>query len=182
MDDTLKWAYLAGFTDGDGCIYYGFKEKKGVPYLSVRIRWAQKESDSAVLDWISDFLLARGIKPGLRRFSVATAGHQYPQRELGINNNDDARLVLCGITPYLVVKRRRGEEALAKLEEIHALRQQYGARYRLALLGCSYDGCTERYFSSGKCKTHYWRDYNAQPARRERDNRLRRARYAARKG
>jgi intein/homing endonuclease len=179
MDDMLMWAYLAGFTDGDGCIAYSIKVKKGVSYLSVVIRWAQKESESTVLDWISDFLLVQGIKPGLRRFSVARSGHQYPQRELGIRNNDDARLVLRGIAPYLVVKRQRGEEALAKLEEIHALRQQYGPRYRLALIGCSYDGCAERYFSSGMCRSHYGKERYARS--KDRWNAARRERYAARK-
>lgn len=147
-----SWAYIAGFTDGDGCITRELS--KGV-YVYARIRWAQKESESAVLDWIGDFLVSQGIKTGRRRFSTATAGHKYPQRELAITNAEDTRLVLHQLVPYLVVKRQRAIEALAVLDHVHEMKQRYGNKYRVRMEGCSRDGCEAAFYARGLCKRHY---------------------------
>src|SRR6266487_6114464 len=96
MDDTLMWAYLAGFTDGDGCIT---RELSKGSYHYARIRWNQKESDSAVLDVIAEFLTRQGIKLTSRNFTVSRAGHKYPQRELGVTIAGDTRLVIRKLLP-----------------------------------------------------------------------------------
>jgi hypothetical protein len=46
-----------------------------------------------------------------RNLSVSRAGHRYPQRELGLTNAEDTRLILRRLLPYLVVKRERAEKA-----------------------------------------------------------------------
>jgi hypothetical protein len=126
----VNWAYLAGFTDGDGCITLQVKGQYVVP----RIRWAQKEADSAVLDRIAEFLDTQGFKNGGRSFSVARAGHKYPQRELWITNNEDTRRALIEMLPYLVVKRDRAAEAVDVLNTIHGLKLRFGNKYRVRLL------------------------------------------------
>jgi hypothetical protein len=149
---SASWAYLAGFTDGDGCIS---REVSKGRYTYARIRWNQKESDSAVLDWIGDFLVSQGIKTGSRRYSVATAGHRYPQRELGITNAEDTRLVLHQLVPYLVVKRQRAIEALALLDHVHQMKLIYGNKYRISTGGCSRNGCRGVFYAKGLCRKHY---------------------------
>lgn len=126
----MNWSYLAGFTDGDGCITREFSRGK---YAYARIRWSQKQTDSQVLHEIMDFLRKEGIKVTERNFSVARSGHRFPQVELGISNADDTRKVLTEILPYLVVKRARAEEALGLLNAVSALKKTYGWKYRIHL-------------------------------------------------
>jgi hypothetical protein len=134
MDDERLWAYLAGFTDGDGCI--SLETSKGT-YRYSRIRWAQKESDSAVLDWVAAFLAGQDLKVTLRNFSVSTRGHRYPQRELAVTNGADTRVILQRLLPYLIVKRDRALAALAILNKVHDLKALYGNKYRIH---CTSDG------------------------------------------
>ena len=68
------------FTDGDGCITV--ESSKGV-YRYSRIRWRQKEADSAVLDWIAAFLREQGCNVSERNLSVSRAGHRYPSARWG---------------------------------------------------------------------------------------------------
>lgn len=152
MDDQAFWAYLAGFTDGDGCISL---EKSKRTYHYSRIRWSQKEADSAVLDVIGDFLIRQGIKLTDRNYSVSRAGHKYPQRELCVTNAGDTRLVLHQLLPYLVVKRARAEEALIVLDHVHELKQQYGNKYRISTGDCAHKDCDQPFYSKGLCKHHY---------------------------
>ncbi len=152
MDDQAFWAYLAGFTDGDGCIT---RETSKGSYHYARIRWNQKESDSAVLDVIAEFLTRQGIKLTSRNFTVSRAGHKYPQRELGVTNAGDTRLVIRKLLPYLIVKRARAEEMLVILDHVHELKQQYGNKYRIATGGCAHKECHEPFFAKTLCKHHY---------------------------
>lgn len=123
----MTWEYLAGFTDGDGCIT---RECAKGTYSYARIRWAQKQDVSDVLYEIAKFLRRNGIKVTTRNFSVARAGHKYPQTELGITNADDTRKALEFLLPYLVVKRQRAIEALSILRVVHSLKDRFGNKYR----------------------------------------------------
>lgn len=153
MDEpSAFWAYLAGFTDGDGCI--SLETSKNCYHYS-RVRWAQKESDSAVLDRIGDFLAAQGIKVSTRQFSVSIASHKYPQRELAITNAGDTRLVLHELLPYLIVKKARAEEALIVLDHVHDLKQRFGNKYRISTGGCAHGDCDGVFYAKGLCKHHY---------------------------
>lgn len=124
----MNWAYLAGFTDGDGCI--SVERGRDKKYLYSRLRWHQKAETSQVLDEIAEFLKAQGFKVSLRNFSVAIKGHKYPQRELGITNAEDTRKALIEMIPFLVVKRKRALEMLAIMNEVAAAKAQYGNKYR----------------------------------------------------
>lgn len=129
----MTWEYLAGFTDGDGCITREWGRGKKYPHA--RLRWAQKQSDAAVLFDIAEFLRTQGLKVSTRNFSVAYAGHRYPQMELGITNADDTCRALEAMLPYLIVKRERAIEAVSLLASIRRLKSQYGNKYRVALRG-----------------------------------------------
>jgi hypothetical protein len=152
MTDQAFWAYLAGFTDGDGCISLETSKRT---YHYSRIRWSQKASDSAVLDAIADFLIRQGIKLTDRNFAVVQAGHKYPQRELAVTNAGDTRSVLHRILPYLIVKRARAEEALVVLDHVYELKQQYGNKYRISAGGCAHKDCDQPFYAKSLCKRHY---------------------------
>lgn len=128
----MTWQYLAGFTDGDGCIT---RECSKRTYAYARLRWAQRLDAGRVLEEIADFLRAEGLKVTARNFSVARQGHRYPQAELAISNADDTRQALEAMLPYLVVKRDRAIEALALLRIVHRFKQQFGNKYRRHLQG-----------------------------------------------
>ncbi len=152
MDDQAFWAYLGGFTDGDGCIT---REMSKGSYHYSRIRWSQKAADSMILDVISDFLIRQGIKLTDRNFSVSTATHKYPQRELGVTNAADTRLVLHRLLPYLILKRARAEEALIVLDHVYEQKQKYGNKYRISTGGCAHKDCDRPFYSKSLCKHHY---------------------------
>lgn len=123
----MDWAYLAGFTDGDGCIT---REMAKRTYVYARIRWAQKQSESEVLQEVAKFLRHNGIKVTERNFSVSRKGHKYPQTELSITNAEDTRRVLIQLLPHLVVKRDRALEALSVMNFVHQQKVKYGNKYR----------------------------------------------------
>jgi hypothetical protein len=122
----MNWAYLAGFTDGDGCISREWG--RGKRYPCSRIRWSQKASERLVLDEICAFLRSKGLKVSGRNFSTACSGHKYPQCELAITNAEDTRKALVEMMPYLVVKRQRAIEALAVLTYSAELKKQFGRK------------------------------------------------------
>lgn len=152
MEDSAFWAYLAGFTDGDG--YISRETSKGT-YHYARIRWSQRESESAVLDDIAAFLARQGIKVTQRNFSVCRAGHKYPQRELGITNAADTRLALHQLLPYLITKRTRALEALTVLDHVYELKQRFGNKYRISTGGCAEPTCDGQFYAKNLCKHHY---------------------------
>jgi intein/homing endonuclease len=127
----VNWAYLAGFTDGDGCVTVEYG--RGNRYFFGRIRWSQKAAASQVLHEIADFLRSNDIKVTERNFSIATAGHKYPQMELAITNAEDTRRALTEMLPYLIVKRERAVQLLSVLNSVKALKEKHGNKYRVAL-------------------------------------------------
>jgi hypothetical protein len=123
----VTWAYLAGFTDGDGCIV--LEVAKGT-YRYARLRWSQKLENARVLEEIAAFLRSQGLKVSSRNFSVATKGHRYPQCELAITNGDDTRKALEEMLPFLIVKRDRAVQALAMAQFVARMKEKYGNKYR----------------------------------------------------
>lgn len=126
----MNWAYLAGFTDGDGCIT---RECAKNTYVYARVRWSQKAASSCVLDAIDAFLTAEGVSFFGRNYSVATKGHKYPQRELGLVGTPGTQIVLRAMLPYLVLKKQQATEALEILDQIAVFKAKYGNKYRRCL-------------------------------------------------
>ena len=83
----IQWAYIAGFFDGEGCLYLG---NRGQNY---RIIVTQKTP--MVLCWLKETLGCGHTRP--------TAGGQYGQYR--INTQRQVFDFLVAVYPYLVVKR-----------------------------------------------------------------------------
>jgi hypothetical protein len=127
----MDWSYVAGFTDGDGCIS---RELAKGTYSYARLRWSQKLDSADVLYAIADFLGEQGLKVSERNYSVSVKGHKYPQCELAITNAEDTRVALHAMLPYLVLKKQRALEAIEILDQAHAAKCKYGWKYRAKLL------------------------------------------------
>jgi hypothetical protein len=102
----ISWEYLAGFIDGEGCIkcYRSGGEYKNLERKKLRPRITIGQKDREVLDEIQTFL-GTNLKVTL----------SYDCHYLQICSVYHVRRILTNILPYLVVKRKDAEEALALL-------------------------------------------------------------------
>jgi hypothetical protein len=104
---VLSDKYAAGFLDGDGSILI---QKNQFGYRSLYLSFDQKESNSGVIDLLSQWLPGgmRDTRSGRRR-GVVTHGARL--RFIGQKAVD----VLCRLKPYLVTKRVRANRLLREL-------------------------------------------------------------------
>ena len=119
----MTWEWLAGFTDGDGCITVSIG-------TALRIRWTQKESEAWVLDEIVHFLEAEGVFKKSSYYSVTTQGHVYQQAELSVGAQNEVRQVLEGLLPHLILKHETAKAGLAHLDYVDNERLLHGRYYR----------------------------------------------------
>ena len=103
-DDTEKWAYIAGFLDGEGCIEISHKGR----YLRVSASQAYPE----VLDWL--------VEEGWGRLFTDLVQYEsgYKRRfRWRIGAQAEVEAFLEGVTPYLILKKSQAELALKILRE-----------------------------------------------------------------
>ena len=116
-DKPLTWGYVAGFTDGEGCIFFrNYENRRGI---TVGISWSQAEDAAWVLCEIADFLRERDIV-------VSERVYDHPQlkcgeaRRITVQRQEDVRHVLMHLLPYLIVKLDDAIRCLEKLDEWQA--------------------------------------------------------------
>lgn len=111
----MTWAYVAGFTDGDGSILWWVDKKERIHF---QITWGQIDKSADVIHALEAFLNAGGIvcKSRIARQSRKAYGTRE-MRVLAINRREDILTILKRITPYLILKR---EAALEVAEAIEA--------------------------------------------------------------
>jgi LAGLIDADG-like domain len=105
----MSWKYIAGFLDGDGCIY--------VPPTSnaaVRVEFSQKAEADLVLYQIELFLEKHGISS--KAYQTMSAGGNE-QTTLKVFKSADALKCLKCLLPYLVVKQGKALEGIKFLTE-----------------------------------------------------------------
>ena len=59
----MNWDYLAGFVDGEGCLYLGQNKHQNTTTVSARI--VLSSTNKKVLDFIFNFLQKEGIKSSI---------------------------------------------------------------------------------------------------------------------
>lgn len=97
----MNWNYLAGFFDGEGCIYFR------VGAWNKKIHITQKgERGRKVLSEIQDFLQEHGIKSQL----TLRSGTDYWM--LWLCAQKDMTNFLYGVFPYLRVKKLEAQDLL----------------------------------------------------------------------
>ena len=96
--ELAKLAYLAGFFDGEGCIYIPRARKKGNMFFNLEISFTGSD--------IAPLLFAQEAFQG----QISTSTHDRPDRKdvhrLRIRSNQ-ARVALEEMLPLLIVKKQR---------------------------------------------------------------------------
>lgn len=99
----MKWSYLAGFVDGEGC----FAVSNHGRQISLSI--AQKEDQSLVIDLIAEKLKSNGISFHLG-FGTNNTGCDF--KRIVISGQSDLKTLVLKLLPFLIVKRVDAEAAL----------------------------------------------------------------------
>ncbi len=108
----VNWAYIAGFTDGDGCISYGVRVRNGWSNRWFCVRWGQTASNRMVIDEIAKFLHGKGIAARNVNVSVKKTRLGADYAELAVQRHEDVQAVLINMLPYLILKQGQAQEML----------------------------------------------------------------------
>jgi len=111
----INWAYIAGFFDGEGCIYHQYDENRRM--FRSKVQLTQREP--LVLEEISKFLTAKGIAHVVKDYGIQFRLEIYRQYDIG--------KFLKGVEPYVIVKLKKTNEMLAWL----GTRQHYQQQVRV---------------------------------------------------
>ena len=113
MTDSQMWAYVAGFTDGEGCI--GFHSAKGArPNIQIT---QSGEIGRIVMSRIAEFLGYQGVHSTLHCYASFGGGSVSRKRYkdawfLRIHRKEDAIRFLQLTLPYLQVKHTIAQDIL----------------------------------------------------------------------
>lgn len=128
---NVTWQWLAGFTDGDGCIQTNEEPRRQIS--AVRVSWGQKDEDAEVLDAISEFLASEGVIACVYKSAIVTQGHAYPQAVLSVANQAEVYVLLQRLAPFLVAKQDKAYYGIALLDYITEQRENGVRNWRIAL-------------------------------------------------
>lgn len=110
--NRVTWAWLAGFTDGDGCIYIPPNAMQRPS--QIKTMWYQSAKSTEVLDSIAEFLTDNGfeVRWYLHKGSAkkhAVGGEVWHLRVQGAAQNER---LLEELEPFLVLKHMKALTAL----------------------------------------------------------------------
>ncbi len=112
---SARWAYVAGFLDGDGSIILQLKPRQDYRYgfqIKATISFFQSERGREALFWLHEYI-------GMGRVRQRKDGIW----EYNIEGWQPVWHILRQVQPYVVAKRRQVEQAMALLEEMMATPQ-----------------------------------------------------------
>lgn len=117
----MKWEWLAGFFDGEGCIVVRIDTKKKRKSPDIWLQFHQLPRSGVLLE-IREFLEQRAVSV---HYHVGQKGCGMLQ----ISKKADVELCLKRMFPYLRVKRGQAEECLRYFSELRILQKEFGMRY-----------------------------------------------------
>lgn len=109
MVTEISWQYIAGFFDGEGCIYQATKHGRQLGHFRLTITQTEIE----VLEKIKGFLEHQGIKSRLNH--IDRGGNCKRCHTVVIDNIANVLPFLRSIQPYTIVKRDKTKEAILVL-------------------------------------------------------------------
>jgi hypothetical protein len=110
---NMTWAYLAGFTDGDGCISSGGTNSP----LDFRIQWWQTVDEGWVLVEIQEFLEGFGIHSVLKAYEAGKVGgkNSRAMARLTVHRRQDVLSVCKGLRKHLIVKQDKADMVISAI-------------------------------------------------------------------
>lgn len=102
----MTWAYIAGFFDGEGTIWFPLAKKRGrmAPTASMF------QTDITPLKKIKEFLEVHGIKTYEYSTKLKNPISKKIIHRLQMRSKKDVELFLYHISPYLIVKKKLAED------------------------------------------------------------------------
>ncbi|MCJ7634145.1 hypothetical protein MUP77_17375 [Candidatus Bathyarchaeota archaeon] len=101
----MDWCYIAGFFDGEGSVFFGYKYPNG---KTVRLQVVNTNLE--VIEVIKNFIDCRTVRKSIRE------GNRKPIYECAITNHENCLRIAKQLLPYCIVKKEK-LEALIKFIE-----------------------------------------------------------------
>ena len=110
--NALTWEYIAGFFDGEGCIFFmKYKNNHVILYIG---QGDKNNTPCHVIEDICDFLKGEGIKA---RFTHYAARSPYSREaRVIVSSSASCRDWLIGMLPFLRVKKQKAIETIQLLD------------------------------------------------------------------
>jgi hypothetical protein len=120
--EATEWAYAAGFVDGEGCIAVTRSFVAARDKYAYSVAVVVTNRDREVLDWM------RSVWRGCVVASSDAGGHALPSWAWRISGTG-SEWFLRGIRPWLRIKPRQCDNALAMIEVIKRSRYTLGRKF-----------------------------------------------------
>jgi hypothetical protein len=119
---ATDWAYAAGFVDGEGCIAVvrSFSPLRGRYYYGVAVVVTNR--DRSVLEWLCQLWSGRVVSTGAR------PGFEQPTWNWRSPHGPGAERFLSGIRPWLRIKTKQCDNALAMISLLNRSKRTLGRR------------------------------------------------------
>ena len=113
----MSWSYLAGFFDGEGCVFCREEFQADQRTTRRRFRLTIAQNYLPVLEEIQEFLAKKKIKSRIQLVTRKDARHQRGH-VLEINGVAGVYKTLCEMEPFLRVKSDDAHKAICWIEEL----------------------------------------------------------------
>ena len=115
----ISWQYIAGFVDGEGCIYFvRFVRDKNSPYRGGAFSIQQIITNRKVIDEIHEFLNQQRIFSHIYICKQSkNAMGKIPIISLEIARQRDLLNFLKEIVPFLIVKKEKAQQVISLIEK-----------------------------------------------------------------
>jgi len=110
---SMSWEYIAGFFDGEGCIYRATKKGKVLNHYRLTITQVNTE----VLYTIKQFLQDNNIVSRIHERQHLQSPRCRTTTMLVIDNYQNTLPFLNNILPHLIVKKDKAMEAISVLDD-----------------------------------------------------------------
>lgn len=126
--EPVTWAYVAGFTDGEGSIRMQTKQKDNSTWSAFEVILTQKKQNAWVLYEIKDFLDSEGIHSSIYGDGrYGTKRNPNEQYYLFIRRVKDVYNFIIAVQPYLIVKAADAKRIRFAIEQkkVNSTRKVY---------------------------------------------------------
>jgi intein-encoded DNA endonuclease-like protein len=123
----MKWAYIAGFMDGEGSINFS----RSTATFSIEVSLAQSGAEGKLLlKEMRMFLEGHGIRSSILRNKQKKTLAKKPMYALRMGQRASVQLFLTNLMPYLRIKKVKAQDALRTFKLFPSMKPDGGWRTR----------------------------------------------------